>query len=111
MVLRQGGCLRRRPVDRYKPLHVLIERRARVSPPEAARRIKGWGDLDMPPSFIERMVPKPLDRTDDLAMRDALLDAGADPDASWDNGIVMVERGDAETVHQLHAHGAKGRQP
>ena len=37
---------------------------------------------------------------------DALLEAGADPDARWDNGTTMLMRGDEETAKRLLQHGA-----
>lgn len=41
-----------------------------------------------------------------LAMLEALLVAGAGPDAPWDNGMTMLMRGDAATVRVLLRHGA-----
>ncbi len=73
------------------------------------RRGGGWGNLGdaalLQPSSGSAW---PLYLTPDayLAMLEALLAAGAEPDAPWDNGMTMLMQGDAATVRVLLRHGA-----
>ena len=60
---------------------------------------KSLGDVD---NKLEVYVS----HEDYLNMLEALLDAGADPDARWDNGITMLTWGDNATAKILLAHGA-----
>jgi ankyrin repeat protein len=70
--------------DQHWPLHCLIERRGPDAPPGDA--------ADHAEAF--------------LTILNALLDAGADPDAPWDNGMTMLMRCGPKTAARLLAHGA-----
>lgn len=55
---------------------------------------------------VDRKLEAHLSRDEYLQMLEALLGAGADPDARWDNGITMLGWGGSATAKILLAHGA-----
>lgn len=122
--------------DRYSPLHILFEQRpqfnemyARGQIDEIGRIIlttdfSRFGSLDPDdPDFMAKTQAMLEDafrpgadnrseaqitrqRQDSLAILDMLLDAGADANAPWDNGLTMLMRaGTTEAMTRLLAHG------
>ncbi|MEO8878047.1 MAG: ankyrin repeat domain-containing protein [Polyangiaceae bacterium] len=71
-------------------------------------RANGWRAARMWPLhlLVETMPRRKLASADYLAMLDALLAAGADVNAPWDNGIRMLSRCGPVTAERLLAHGA-----
>ncbi|WP_349811533.1 ankyrin repeat domain-containing protein [Xanthomonas dyei] len=55
---------------------------------------------------VDSKLRNHLSLQDYLDMLEALLDAGADPDARWDNGTTMLDWGGVATARVLLAHGA-----
>ncbi|KPN06455.1 ankyrin repeat domain-containing protein [Xanthomonas arboricola] len=55
---------------------------------------------------VDSKLRNHLSLQDYLDMLEALLDAGADPDARWDNGTTMLGWGGVATARVLLAHGA-----
>ncbi|GGF74810.1 hypothetical protein GCM10007301_38350 [Azorhizobium oxalatiphilum] len=86
--------------DRYWPLHNLIVTRARFIAPTRAEletrlaKEEGWDDATNRSPGMQKILRRQLDghvtRDDYLAMVAAVLKAGADPDARWDNGTTML---------------------
>jgi ankyrin repeat protein len=76
-------------------------------------RTNGWkGDRHWPLHhlFVHRKDDAPGGRKAFLAILDALLAAGADPNAPWDNRITMLMRSGPETARHLLAAGADPHQ-
>jgi ankyrin repeat protein len=55
---------------------------------------------------VDNKLEVHISHEDYMNMLEALLDAGADPDAPWDNDITMLTWGDDATAKVLLAHGA-----
>ena len=91
--------------QRFWPLHLLVTRRGR-SAGERTAQIKAMTDLGISRADAEKAVPGAITTDDYRAMLEALLKAGAAPDAPWDNGITMLMFGDVVTGKALLAHGA-----
>jgi ankyrin repeat protein len=94
--------------QRHWPVHLVVTRRAEVaalSNDEYRKKIKadGW---PTEPAEIEAMIGRHIDRATYIAMLDAVLAAGAKPDAPWDNGITMLGWGGVETGKLLLKYGA-----
>ncbi|WP_284774649.1 ankyrin repeat domain-containing protein [Agrobacterium sp. lyk4-40-TYG-31] len=97
--------------QRYWPLHDLVVTRSVV----ASMTLEEYHDtlrksysvsgssLD---SEIEKQLKWHISRADYIQMLEALLAAGADPDARWDNGLTMLAWGGDVTAKVLLAHGA-----
>lgn len=110
--------------DRHWPIHLLITRRSRLVAPtksELETRLRkendAWSQEDDTPDYLREMraVQEKLirdqfvawiDRPTYLAMLDALLEAGAQPDARWDNGITMLMWAEADDSEVLLRAGA-----
>jgi hypothetical protein len=92
--------------DRKWPLHVLITQRASAKSQSFEEYKTALANPDMTRAHYERHVPRMLDDATYAAMLDALLEAGATPDAPWDNGITMLMFGGVLTGRALLAHGA-----
>lgn len=110
--------------DRYWPLHSLIVNRSRMtaaSPQALDARLREdysphISNPDLPPeprkiddfesNLIKEQVKTWLDRPTYLKMVEALLKAGADPDARWDNGSTMLMWADADDAELLLKAGA-----
>ena len=92
--------------DRHWPLHMLVERRGHATAEKAAEMRKSMTDLGVAVSYAEWISQKPVDPPTYFAMLDALLEAGADPNAPWDNGLTMLMRGGVGTAQRLLKHGA-----
>ncbi len=110
--------------DRYWPLHQLIVNRSRMtaaSPQELEASLREEyaphaRNPDLPPeprkidafedNLIKEQVKLWLDRPTYLNMVEALLKAGADPDARWDNDITMLMQADADAAELLLKAGA-----
>jgi ankyrin repeat protein len=67
--------------ERHRPVHVLVERRPRSKTAPGGAEAVG-------------------------IILEAILKAGADPDAPWDNGLTMLMRGGVKSAEILLAHGA-----
>jgi ankyrin repeat protein len=93
--------------DRYWPSHMLVERRGYATEARCAEQVKRWIPLGASRAQAEWLSCKPVDAETYYAMLDALLDAGADPDARWDNGLTMLMRGSVAVAERLLKHGAK----
>ena len=94
--------------QRNWPLHLLItgrEKNARLTKDEYRAKVieDGWPS---DPAMIEEKVAQLIDMPTLLTMLEALLAAGASPDAPWDNGITMLAWGGAEVAEVLLRHGA-----
>ncbi|MGU3495549.1 hypothetical protein ACLBXM_16035 [Xanthobacteraceae bacterium A53D] len=87
--------------DRHWPIHNLVYNRRRYVAPtrdELEQRLKAenkrWNDDMQGSEVMRRIFREQLDshltRDDFLAMLSALLKAGADPDARWDNKTTML---------------------
>ncbi|MDP9900209.1 ankyrin repeat domain-containing protein [Variovorax ginsengisoli] len=59
-----------------------------------------------PPKELDKQLKAHISQADYLSMLEALLSAGADPDAPWDNGVTMLGWGGSATARVLLAHGA-----
>lgn len=72
-------------------------------------RVNGWKDQRHWPLhlLVTRRGRTSIDADIYAAMLEALLTAGADPDAPWDNGITMLMAGGLTTARILIAHGAR----
>jgi ankyrin repeat protein len=92
--------------QRFWPLHLLVTRRDK-SPDERAAQIKAMTDLGISRAQAEKAVPGAISPADYRAMLEALLQAGADPDAPWDNGITMLMWGSLDSARLLLKHGAR----
>lgn len=115
-VLAKGGRANGWRYERWHPLHTLLTRRIDETPERVAEQKRFWDDMvrSFPAEsradarYWEPEYPVPVDRATILAMLDALLAAGADPDAPWDNGLTMLMwRPETEIVRRLLAAGAK----
>jgi hypothetical protein len=91
--------------QRFWPLHLLVTRRGRSSG-ERAAQIKAMTDLGLSKADAEKAVPGAITADGYRAMLEALLKAGAAPDAPWDNGITMLMEGGIETARLLLKYGA-----
>ncbi|TWT11552.1 hypothetical protein FQU96_13825 [Reyranella sp. CPCC 100927] len=94
--------------QRFWPLHLLVTRRAEVAARTKAEyerhlREQGW---PQEPAEIAALVARHIDVPTYKAMLGAVLEAGADPDARWDNGITMLMWDGVETARLLLKHGA-----
>lgn len=92
--------------QRFWPLHLLVTRRGKP-PGERAAQIKAMTDLGISRADAEKTVPGAITVDDYRVMLEALLTAGADPDAPWDNGITMLMEGGIETAQLLLKYGAR----
>lgn len=91
---------------RHWPLHLLIERRGKATPQSMIAKMTSLTEAGVPAAEAMRLAPKALPRSTYLEMVDALLKAGAEPDAPWDNGLTMLMRADGPTMKLLLRHGA-----
>jgi ankyrin repeat protein len=94
--------------QRYWPLHDLVVTRgveAAMTKDEYAQSIKenGW---PTEPSEIADKLARHIDGATYDKMLEALLKAGAQPDAPWDNGLTMLMWGGVATAQQLLKFGA-----
>jgi Ankyrin repeats (3 copies) len=105
-LLAHGARVNRWKDDRHAPLHILVERRGAATPESLAEHYKTMAGYAIEPAEVERFAPRPLDTPTYIAMLEALLNAGADPDAAWDNGLTMLMLGGLKTSETLLAHGA-----
>ncbi len=111
--------------ERYWPLHLLMTRRHRfvaTSPAELEARLRKEGEgvwvvegMDAETTAIMKSAMETslardlaafITPEDFLAMLETLLEAGAEPDAPWDNGITMLMWGGLESARILLRHGA-----
>ncbi|MCC6143288.1 MAG: ankyrin repeat domain-containing protein [Candidatus Hydrogenedentes bacterium] len=98
--------------QRYWPLHDLVVTRgkdAARSKEQHLAEIRSNNEeygLASDPAAIADKLARIVDMPTYLAMLEALLAAGATPDAIWDNGMTMLRWGDAETARVLLKHGA-----
>lgn len=112
--------------QRHWPLHLLITRRARyvaedrlVLQARLRKEEQQWDlpGLDNASGIVAQMkaeaekriaadLERQINRADYLAMLDAFLEAGANPDARWDNGITMLMWAGVESCKLLLKHGA-----
>lgn len=95
--------------ERYWPLHLLVTRRGRAAAMSRAEyeeslRKNRFGPVDE--AEIRDLLDRQLDMPTYLAMLDALLAAGADPDPKWDGGMTMLMWSGAKTARVLLSHGA-----
>ncbi len=116
-LLEHGARVNGWKANRHWPLHLLVTRRAKAVAPtreEYQARLNaeeaGWGNLGSVAEALagvqQRRLALYLTPDAYLAMLEALLAAGAEPDAPWDNGMTMLMRGDAATARVLLRHGA-----
>ncbi len=92
--------------DRKWPLHMLVTHRAEAKTISFEDYKAEMSNRDMTRARYEREAPRAVDDVTYAAMIDALLTAGAKPDAPWDNGITMLMYGGIVTGKALLAHGA-----
>lgn len=102
--------------DRYWPIHLLVTTRTRAVAPTRAelekRLLDEWNtdDSEEMSSFRRKLIDRQLacwlDRPTYLAMLDALLKAGADPDARWDNKTTMLFWAEPDDGEMLLRAGA-----
>ncbi|MGX5722947.1 hypothetical protein [Shinella zoogloeoides] len=106
--------------DRHWPIHLLITRRSRlVAPTKDTLRIRLHRENGLKPgesddsdylkiiaNEVEKQVEAWIDRPSYLAMLEALLKAGAQPDARWDNATTMLMWADADDGEKLLRAGA-----
>jgi ankyrin repeat protein len=92
--------------DRKWPLHMLVTHRAKAKTPSFEDYKAEMSNPEMTQASYERTVPRAIDEATYVAMLDALLKAGAKPDAPWDNGITMLMYGGVVTGKALLARGA-----
>jgi cell wall assembly regulator SMI1 len=107
-LIAQGARINGWREDRFWPLHLLVTRRAEMAGMSRAEyerslREAGWPTTE---PEIRDAVARHIDAATYRAMLEALLRAGADPDARWDNGLTMLFWGGEETARVLLAHGA-----
>jgi ankyrin repeat protein len=115
--------------QRHWPLHLLVEQRSRglaadratlerevraeQAQQAATSRIDGELAIEIRSSGEKMELEYRLARfatpATYLGILDALLDAGADPDARWDNGMTILMRSGEETAKRLLTHGADVR--
>lgn len=95
--------------QRYWPLHLLVTRREEdsfLSLNEYHQKIIETKWPETKPE-IEKALSQHVDSKTFLKILDVLLEAGADPDARWDNGITMLMWcTQSETAEVLLKHGA-----
>ena len=94
--------------QRHFPLADLVWSRARATDEWRASYIQTRRDHPYAPGVYDRtlLAPRPIGREDYLIMLRSLLQAGADPDARWDNGSTMLMHAGPETAELLLSHGA-----
>lgn len=92
--------------DRIWPLHMLVTRRASARHQSFEEYKAALSNPKMTRAQYERNAPRAIDHATYVAMLEALLKAGAKPDAPWDNGITMLMYGDAVTGKWLLTYGA-----
>ncbi|MEZ5850060.1 MAG: ankyrin repeat domain-containing protein [Hyphomicrobiaceae bacterium] len=102
--------------QRYWPLHDLVVTRGEMAKKtreeyrqELVESTKSFGPQlygEKWPAELNRRINVYADMPTYLAMLEALLAAGANPDAIWDNGMTMLRWGDAQTARVLLKHGA-----
>lgn len=98
--------------QRYWPLHDLVVTRGRIAAMTkdayaVELKKKGW---PTEPAAIADQLARHIDKPTYLAMLEALLAAGAKPDAPWDNGITMLAWAGDEASEVLLKHGASVHQ-
>ncbi len=92
--------------DRKWPLHMLVTHRSMAQQQSFEEYKIELVNPDMARGHYDRNVPRPVDEPTYAAILDALLKAGAQPDAPWDNGITMLMFGGVVTGKALLSHGA-----
>lgn len=102
--------------DRYWPIHLLVTKRTRnvaTTRVELEKRLLDeWSTDDSEEmssirrKLIEQQLACWLDRPTYLAMLDALLKAGANPDARWDNETTMLFWAEPDDGEMLLRAGA-----
>lgn len=92
--------------DRRWPLHMLVTHRSMAEHQSFEAYKLALANPDMTRAHYERNAPRAIDEATYASMIEALLQAGAKPDAPWDNGITMLMFGGTVTGTTLLAHGA-----
>ena len=107
-LLDRGGRVNGWHGQRYFPLADLVWSRARATEESRAHYLEIFRANRFVPAHHDRtlLAPRPIGRDDYLTMLRSLLDAGADPDARWDNGSTMLMHAGPLTADVLLLHGA-----
>ena len=123
-LIAQGARVNGWKDDRHWPIHLLVTQRSKLTAPtksELETRLrdenKCWPETNdnsdhqrVMRDILEKRIQDQLlawsDRPTYLLMLDAVLHAGAQPDARWDNGLTMLMWADADDGEVLLRAGA-----